>query len=147
LAIQKGYEVVGIDQVEGPHVLRASLPPGARNPLYRTAPGKAILAFIPEEDQAQVLQEARRLEPVLAQQVTAELPDIRRQGYAESDSELYAGVAGMSAPIFDWRGVVMGSIGLVGPSTRLTRDWRATVAPEVVAAANRITASMAGSTA
>ena len=144
LAIQKGYEVVGIDQVEGPHVLRAALPPGARNPLYRTAPGKAILAFIAEDDQMQVLQEAQRLEPVLAAQVIRELPEIRRQGYAESDSELYAGVAGMSAPIFDWRGVVMGSIGLVGPSTRLTHAWRAQVAPEVVAAANRITASMTG---
>jgi IclR family transcriptional regulator, KDG regulon repressor len=144
LAIQKGYEVVGIDQVEGPHALRAILPAGARNPLYRTAPGKAILGFVSREDQARVLDEARRADPVLAEKVARELPRIKRLGYAESDSEAYVGVAGMSAPIFDWRGVVMASIGLVGPSTRLTPAWRRAVAPEVVAAAQRITRIMGG---
>jgi DNA-binding IclR family transcriptional regulator len=144
LAVQKGYEVVGIDQVEGPHVLRASLPPGARNPLYRTAPGKAILAFLSLEDQERVMEDAREREPALAARVARELATIRRSGYAESDSELYAGVAGMSAPIFDWRGSVMASIGLVGPSTRLTHRWRIEVAPEVVGAASRITARMSG---
>ena len=144
LAVQKGYEVVGVDQVEGPHVLRAALPPGARNPLYRTAPGKAILAFLPADDQARVLDEARARAPDLAERVAHELPSIRRAGYAQSESEAYEGVAGMSAPIFDWRGVVMGSIGLVGPSTRLTRRWRLAVAPDVVAAAARITSRMVG---
>ncbi|GAC1327074.1 MAG: IclR family transcriptional regulator [Chloroflexota bacterium] len=144
LAVQKGYEVVGVDQVEGPHVLRASLPPGARNPLYRTAPGKAILAFLSTEDQERVIDDARHREPDLAARVGRELASIRRAGYAESDSEAYAGVAGMSAPIFDWRGSVMASIGLVGPSTRLTHRWRVDVAPEVVAAAARITARMSG---
>jgi DNA-binding IclR family transcriptional regulator len=76
--------------------------------------------------------------------VASELRSIRRAGYAHSDSEAYQGVAGMSAPIFDWRGVVIGSIGLVGPSTRLTRRWRLAVAPEVIAAAARITARMTG---
>jgi DNA-binding IclR family transcriptional regulator len=90
-----------------------------------------------------VLEEARRADPGLAEKVARELPRIKRLGYAESDSEAYGGVAGMSAPIFDWRGVVMASIGLVGPSTRLTPAWRRTVAPEVVAAAERITRIMA----
>ena len=144
LAVQKGYDVVGVDQVEGPHVLRAALPPGARNPLYRTAPGKAILAFLSTEDQERVMDDARQREPGLAARVARELATIRRTGYAESDSEMYTGVAGMSAPIFDWRGSVMASIGLVGPSTRLTHRWRLDVAPEVVAAADRISARISG---
>lgn len=147
LAVQKGYEVVGLDQVEGPHVLRASLPPGARNPLYRTAPGKAILAFLSEDDRGRVLEEAKRVDPALARRVAAELPTIRRRRYAESDSEAYEGVAGMSAPIFDAHGVVMASIGLVGPGTRLEPAWRDRVAPEVVAAADRVSAIMAANPA
>lgn len=143
LALLKGYEAVGLDQVEGPHVLRASLPPGARNPLYRAASGKVILAFLGEDDQAKVLEEARRVAPDHAERVAAELPEIRRLGWSESDSEVYPGVAGMSAAIFGSRGSVMASIGLVGPATRLDREWRARVAPEIVAVANRISAAMA----
>lgn len=49
----------------------------------------------------------------------AEIARIRRQGYATVDEEFEAGVVGVSAPVFDFRGTVIAAINVSAPKHRL----------------------------
>lgn len=49
----------------------------------------------------------------------AEVARIRRQGYAKVDEEFEAGVVGVSAPVFDFRGTVIAAINVSAPKHRL----------------------------
>lgn len=49
----------------------------------------------------------------------AEIARIRRQGYAKVDEEFEAGVVGVSAPVFDFRGTVIAAINVSAPKHRL----------------------------
>ena len=44
----------------------------------------------------------------------------QRHGYATSRSEIFVGTIAVSAPYFDHRGQVMGSVGLYGPNARIS---------------------------
>jgi DNA-binding IclR family transcriptional regulator len=46
----------------------------------------------------------------------------RRNGYATSRGEIFAGAVAVSAPVFDHRGSVVGSVGLYGPNARVNED-------------------------
>jgi DNA-binding IclR family transcriptional regulator len=109
-----------IDQVESPATLRVNAQVGTMNPMHCTALGKALLAFGDVESPA-------RLEAFTARTITeperlrGHLDEIRRQGYAVDDEEFDLGVRCIAVPVFDYRGKVTGSIGISGPSTRITR--------------------------
>ncbi|WAB82354.1 IclR family transcriptional regulator [Microcella daejeonensis] len=49
----------------------------------------------------------------------AEITRIRRQGYAKVDEEFEAGVVGVSAPVFDFRGTVIAAFNVSAPKHRL----------------------------
>ena len=92
---------------------------GATIPWHTCALGKAIVAFLPEDRQAALLEgELPRLtgrsvsDPaVLAEQ----LEQVRGIGYAVEDQESALGDAGIASPVFDRSGEVVGAIGVVGP--------------------------------
>jgi len=81
-------------------MVRVAYRVGTRHELERTAHGRAIVAF--------------------ARDAGPRFGDVRRAGFAASQDELEPGVAGAAAPIFDRTGTPIGSIGVVGPSSRLT---------------------------
>ncbi|TRL42660.1 IclR family transcriptional regulator domain-containing protein [Rhizobium straminoryzae] len=79
---------------------------GLRNPLHSTALGKALLAFLDEDEMRERL--ARMvLEPRAPRTITnpqlllAELQATRARGYAEEMEESEAGVRCMAIPVFD----------------------------------------------
>lgn len=75
---------------------------GYRERLERGASGRAILAHQP------------------AKRYPAQLQAVRKQGYAVSRDELIKGAVAVAAPFFDVTGKVAGSLGVFGPSARLT---------------------------
>ena len=50
LVVRENNETIYIDKVEADNVIRMASTIGKRNPLYSTSVGKAILAYLPEED-------------------------------------------------------------------------------------------------
>jgi IclR family acetate operon transcriptional repressor len=46
----------------------------------------------------------------------------RRQGYAVDDEEFDYGVRCIAAPVFDYRGKVVGAIGISGPTARIALE-------------------------
>jgi DNA-binding IclR family transcriptional regulator len=113
--------VLYIDQVESPATLRVNAEVGTMNPLHSTALGKVLLAFggleppsVMESFTPHTLTDLARLNKNLEQ--------VRSRGYAVDDEEFDPGVRCIAVPVRDFRGKVIGSIGISGPATRVTRE-------------------------
>jgi DNA-binding IclR family transcriptional regulator len=99
------------------HVLSISRGVGDSLRLTTGSTGKAMLAFMEQERQAEFLSTI----PKGAQRARLEesIRFAKKHGYATSSGEIFVGAVAVSAPYFDHRGSVAGSIGIYGPSARV----------------------------
>lgn len=110
---------------------------GHRSHLHHTAVGKAILAHLPEERVAEILDE-RGLPPVTDDTVTdpealyGELAEIREEDVAYNRSETIQGLAGVGAPILGPDGSVAGAISVIGPTSRMDDDRLRDEIPDLI---------------
>jgi DNA-binding IclR family transcriptional regulator len=117
-------EVVYVDKVERPQRIRYSAELGERRPLHCTAPGLAVLAFLPDAER-EVLVETLELERFTDRTVTdrrllrARLAEIQRAGVAVNVDEFIAGASGIASLVFDHAGVPVGTCSVIGPTSRL----------------------------
>ncbi|WP_198970113.1 IclR family transcriptional regulator [Xylophilus sp. ASV27] len=111
-------------RVEGPQPLRHHARMGEALPLDRGSPGRVILAFSGERG---AVYEA-----------------IRQRGYHLSIGEREKDVATVSAPVFGLHWRLLGSVCISGPASRLPEDKLNALAQTVIAAANRLSYSLAG---
>lgn len=122
LYVVSGLACVCIDKVRGNERMHLDMPLGTRGPVSAGGAGKAVLAFMAEEQVAQVL--AVPIEPTTASTITdpallrAELGRIRARGYSIDDQEVVAGVFCVAVPILDGRGRPVGALSITGPSVK-----------------------------
>jgi IclR family acetate operon transcriptional repressor len=104
-------------ECESRHVLTISRGVGDSLRLTTGSTGKAMLAFMDSERQAEVLSTI----PKGAQRSQLEIgiKFAREHGYATSNGEIFVGAVAVSAPYFDHRGSVVGSVGIYGPGARI----------------------------
>lgn len=104
-------------ECESRHVLSISRGVGDSMNLTRGSTGKAMLGFMQPERQSEFLSTV----PKGAQRtrLEEEIRLARKRGYATSSGEIFVGAMAVSAPYFDHRGSVVGSVGLYGPSARI----------------------------
>ncbi|MCA6122146.1 IclR family transcriptional regulator [Bradyrhizobium sp. WSM 1704] len=107
-------------ECESRHVLSISRGVGDSLRLTQGSSGKAMLAFMDPARQAELLATI----PEKADRARLEdaLTSARRNGYATSHGEIFTGTVAVSAPYFDHRGSVAGSVGLYGPSARIDQQ-------------------------
>ncbi len=127
LGIMDGTDVIYVDKVESPHLLRMDLAIGHRVPAYCTAMGKAILAHRPATEVEKLFRgtkfESRTSKTVLSlQDLLERLRNIRHEGYALDDEELSLGIRCIASPIFDFTGRCVAAISIAGPTLRITYD-------------------------
>lgn len=103
LFVRDGSSRVCIAAFDRPTGLRDTVPVGAVLSLQAGSGAKALLAWSEES---------------LKGATSAELALVRRRGWAESVAEREAGVASVSAPVFDGPGVVVAAVGVSGPIDR-----------------------------
>jgi DNA-binding IclR family transcriptional regulator len=124
MGILDGMEVVSIEGFESSKSLHTRLFIGRRAPIYCTAVGKAILAFLPDAVREEMV-EALNLVPQTSKTITdkcalrEELEGIRSRGTSFDRGENEEGVACVGAPIFDSSGDVVASISISGPIFRM----------------------------
>ena len=117
---------VMVQNVRGPHPLKIIGPALAYAPLHCGAARKVLLAYQDADfinnylskNLAKFAENTVTDPEILAEQLQA----IRNNGYALSMSEHLKGATGMGAPVFDSSGAVVASIGVMGPSLRITED-------------------------
>ena len=102
--------------------LKDIVPVGAVLPLDRGSGGRVLLAWAEDGEG-------------LASSGTAE---VRRRGWAESVAEREAGVASVSAPVFDPRGGLRAAVCVSGPISRLGERPGGRLAGPVLVAAREV---------
>jgi DNA-binding IclR family transcriptional regulator len=143
LGVLEGTAVLYVDGVESGLALRVSARTGALIPAHSMAMGKALLAWLPEEQLDEIFPD--ELLPKVTErtllsksQLRAELATIRRRGYAQSRGESAAGVASIAVPVLDDLGRVQASISIASPATRATAEHIKSWLPPLRAAADEL---------
>jgi IclR family transcriptional regulator, KDG regulon repressor len=124
LGILEDGQVTYIDVLQSPSALRIAAVPGERNPVHCTSLGKAMLAFLPENEVQQVLQGnpmIRRTPKTITQKrhFLEHLALVREQAVALDMEENLTGVICAAAPIFDQTGRAIAGLSISGPSSRM----------------------------
>ena len=105
VGVLSGTDVVYVDRLESPHMIRWLTAVGRRRGAHATSTGKCLLAFGPPADVARVV--AGGLPKLGPRTITSRsmleraLAKIRVDGYAVSVDEAVPGVVSVAAPLFD----------------------------------------------
>ncbi|MBO0827808.1 MAG: IclR family transcriptional regulator [Streptosporangiales bacterium] len=116
-----------VDQAESRQPLRRTYTEiGEPIPLHQGAPGKLLLAHLPERDLEEVLSRpharATPSTPIEPDELRALLPVIRERGYSISLGERVPGIRTVAAAIRDHTGRVMASLSVSGPEIRMPEE-------------------------
>jgi IclR family pca regulon transcriptional regulator len=117
MALRDGADVVYVSRLLSANLLALRLFVGSRLPAYASSLGRAMLAYLPDEE-VEALLDRRELEAITDHTITdrrrllAELRRIRTRGYAINDQELVLGIRGIAAPVFGVSGRPVAAINL-----------------------------------
>jgi len=138
---------VSIEKIESPHDVRRIIQLGKSLPLYCGGSGKALLAFLSDEEIEKIIQK-EKLIPFGPNTITdttklkINLKEIQKNGYAISFEERILGSASIAAPILDYKGKVVASLSISGPTTRFTKKKVPILISLVKEAAKKISISL-----
>lgn len=140
--------VVYLDKVDSPSTVRMHSRVGGRMPLYCTAAGKAMMAWLAEDTVGRLLalpMPARTSQTLTSPDaVRKDLGVIRQRGWSLDDVENELDIRCVGAPIFDRSGKVVAACSLSGPDQRITPERAMALGPRVLAAADAITRALGG---
>jgi DNA-binding IclR family transcriptional regulator len=137
-------EFFAVATVEADHELRYVIEMFKWKPLYLSSAGWAIMAHLPEEERREII-ERTKLTPVTANSVTdaqeleANLAQVRAKGYAFTRGQRIIGAIGMCAPIFGPDGGVIGGVGITFPEQRCQADTEERLAGPLMECAKKVT--------
>jgi DNA-binding IclR family transcriptional regulator len=109
--------------------------------------GKALLAFLPEDEQARLLERMafpQRTAHTITNRadLIKHLEAIRAQGFAVDDVENEDGVRCVGAPIFDYTGHAFAALSISGPAYRLSVPRLLELAPLAMKAARAVSGKL-----
>lgn len=124
LTVRHGLSAVYVEKIDSPEQLRIHSRIGAAVPLYCTAVGKVMLAYMPDEEREQILRqvELRRITANTIgslQELQNELQRVRKNGYACDMEENELHIRCIAAPIWDHTGAVHSSLSITAPVVRM----------------------------
>lgn len=143
LATLLSEAMVVMEQVPGTHPFKFMVDAGSRIDLHTSAPGKVMLAFLPEREREEILSRmklTRFNERTITQKsrLRQELKRAKSQGYAVDHGEQLEGVHCVGAPIFNERSYPIATIWVTGPGDRMPESSFETLGQQVLEHANRI---------
>jgi len=144
LAVLSRSDIVYVDIREANRSQRFQARIGHRDPIHSTSLGKAIAAFLPEE-QVHMLSvnfEPRTYRTVAdARTFRRHVDDARRRGYAIEIGENEDGIACIGVPILDGYGYPIAAVSLSAPDNRM-KSLVDRAAEALQEASRRITAAL-----
>jgi IclR family transcriptional regulator, acetate operon repressor len=148
LAVLQADSVFKLLIREGRHAVRVDTGTmGKSDAVHATATGKAILAWLPEDDIRRIVsaQGMKRLTSKTntdLDALVAELRSVRRDGVAMDREEFLSGVTCVAAAIRDRNGTVVGSIGASMPTMRADDEHLRVAKEQVISAARCLSAEL-----
>lgn len=143
LTVRHGLAAVYVEKLDSPEPLRIHSRIGAAVPLYCTAVGKVMMAYMPVEERDRILPELniKRLTPNTVgnlQELKAELYRVQKNGYACDLEEHEMHIRCIAAPIWDHMGSVQSSLSITAPVVRMPVTRLRQLAPVIQAAGLQI---------
>ncbi|BCB77983.1 IclR family transcriptional regulator [Phytohabitans flavus] len=137
LGVVSHGQVLYLDAIESAQRLRTTVQIALRDNIHTTALGKSILAALPEREVREQLVEAD-WSPVTpntlgsAEELLADLPRFRAQGYAVDDEENELGSRCVAASILDSAGRPVAAISVSAPTSRMTDETLVAIGERLV---------------
>ena len=149
LGIRDGATAVFLAQHESPQMMRMITRLGSRAPLHASGVGKALLAWMPDDERVQLLENrelTRVTENTLYTPDTLqdEMACIRAQGFACDREEHAIGLHCVAACVYDERGTPLAAISVSGPMARIPEARLMELGGLVQETAAEITAQLGG---
>jgi DNA-binding IclR family transcriptional regulator len=142
LGVFDGFEVLHIDKIESLERVGIASKIGSRGVPHTTGLGKALLAAEPDSFIEEYLAHPRTRGMLpnrdAVQRVWHEIGRTRERGYSIDDEDDSIGVRCLGVAVLGAGGSPLFAISLTGPSPRFTLERVETLAPEMIATANRL---------
>lgn len=147
IGVREGAEVIVLDEALGTRMFAFISKLGYRIGVSCSAPGKAILACLPEREREDVIAQVRFVKYnertiMTKERLRRELASVVKQGHAFDDAEQFEGVYCVAAPVFDRGGYPVAAIWTTGLMMDLDRKRLPEIGAIVRAHADRISARM-----
>ncbi len=143
MAVLEGDEAVLVDKLEPSGAARVATWIGKRMDLHCSAVGKAIMAYLPEEQFDRLARDhgfIRYNENTLVtrRRIVEELDRVRKRGYAIEDEEGEIGYRCVGCPIFDREGRITAAVSVAGTTSQITSEKGALLSDRIKATAAAI---------
>src|SRR5215467_4477392 len=143
LLVRQGARAVYVEKLESPQLPNTISRIGISVPLYCTAVGKVLLAYLQPEELVRILREiepkyrtARTIRSTL--ELQKQIERVRKCGYSFDVEENEPHIRCVAAPIWDHSGNVNASLSVSGPAERMTMNRMRQLAPVLQEAGIRI---------
>jgi IclR family KDG regulon transcriptional repressor len=144
LAVFDRGRMLYVEVVHSERSLTIAARVGRHLPAHCTASGKVLLAYLPTEVVAPILNASLTAYTertiTSADRLREELETVRQRGYAVADEEFEVGIWAISAPIRDIRGDVIAALSIPFPTNRLNRERIPDIVQVLLEAANAVSA-------
>lgn len=150
LAVLRGDQVVTVAKSEARQAIRVDTGEiGAAEAPHATATGKAMLAWLPDEQMRRILsingmQRYTDATVTDADTLIEEMRHVRRNGFALDKEEFQPGVVCVGAAVRDHAGAVIGSISASAPAFRASEEHVARMRAAVTSAARELSTELGG---
>ncbi len=143
LTLRHGLSAVYVEKLDSPEPLRICSRIGADVPLYCTAVGKVMLAYMPDDERERLLPQLglKRFTPHTVgnlQELATELYRVRKNGYACDLEEHELHIRCIAAPIWSHQGEVSASVSITAPAVRMAVTRLRQLAPLIQTAGLQI---------
>ena len=143
LVVPDGTDVVYVEKAESPHSMRICTSIGQRMPMYCTAVGKVILAFMDDDKRTAAVLNMElipRTENSIStrEELLSHLEKVRRDGYALDEEELEFGLVCVAVALTGKSGEPIAAISVSGPKQRMIPEKITGIYDELAKHANEI---------
>lgn len=126
-AILKKNRVIVLDRIQNLPIDALAYRIGLNLPVHTTSVGKILMAYLPDEEQDQILRsvnlvkstEASVIDPKI---IKKRLKLSREEGYSTDEEETYRGVNCIAVPIKNADGAVIAAVSLMDDKLRTSRE-------------------------
>lgn len=137
LVVEEHGRGVLVETIRGEKAVQIDTHNGMRIRLHTTAPGKAILAYLPEPRIRKIVDEygLPQMTPNTItdrKQLYDELEEIQECGYALDREERIQGMQSVAVPITDRSDTIRGAISVYGPSNRIESERFTEAIPDML---------------
>ena len=147
IGVREGKEVIVLDEAIGNRMFCFISKLGYRIGVSCSAPGKAIIAYLPEKEREDIINSVKFIrynERTITTKagLRENLAEVVKNGYSFDDSEQFEGIYCIGAPIFDRSGYPVSSVWVTGLMMNIKRKDIPKIGRTVRCHADRISARL-----